>query len=273
MNEEKLMEESNQNERTKCCENKTGLTMKLITNVAVAVIMGAAMIICVIIGVKGLAAYKQKKYEITISGYSKQQIVSDLAVWSGYYTVSASTIKEGYALLDTTKEKVLKYMLGKGVSESELEFSSIAVNEEYIWENGTRINTGFSLKQSVTISSANIDMVTDISRNATELLSEDIQFESRQPEYQYTKLEDLKVSMLADAAKDARMRAGVIAQNAGGDVGDLTSAKLSSIQITPLYAISEEIDSWGYYGYVDRDVASVEKEVTVTVKCTFEVAN
>lgn len=247
--------------------------MKLITYISVAVIIGIAMIVCVIIGVKGLAAFKQKKYEVTISGYSKQQIVSDLAVWSGFYTVSAETIKEGYVILDDAREQITEYLVDKGVSKDILEFSSIAIDEDHYWENGSYILRGYTLKQSVTISSSNIELVTDISRNATELLSRGIQFESRQPEYQYTKLEDLKVSMLADAAKDARMRAEVLAQNAGGGIGNLTSAKLSSIQITPLYSISADVDSWGYYGYVDQDVASVEKEVTVTVKCTFEVAD
>lgn len=247
--------------------------MKLITNVTVAVIFSIAAVICVIIGVKGLAAFKQKKYEITISGYSKQQIVSDLAVWSGFYTVSAPTIREGYVSLDEARVQITDYMVGKGVAKDILEFSSIAIDENYYWEDNVYTLGGYTLKQSVTISSDNIDLVTDISRNATELLSQGIQFESRQPEYQYTKLEDLKINMLADAAADARMRAGVLAENAGGGVGDLTSAKLSSIKITPLYSISADVDSWGYYGYVDQDVASVEKEVTVTVQCKFEVAN
>lgn len=246
---------------------------RLIGNISVAFILAVAMICSCMIGVKGLAEYKRKKNSINITGYSIQQITSDLIVWSGYYDVQAADLKEGYATLETDKKKVINYLVNKGYTEEELIFSSISISENHaLNEYGGSTNeiVDYTLAQTVTISSDEIDRVTELSRNATELLNEGIHFQSYAPEYHYTKLEDLKVRMLAEATQDATKRAKLIAENAGSQLGDLTYAKLSSIKVTPLYSLPNESD-WGYSSYVDNDTVSLEKEVTVKVYCTFEI--
>lgn len=244
-------------------------------NIIIAIILSVSVIISCVIGVNGLAEFKRKKYSINIKGYTKQQILSDWIVWTGYYDVQSDNLKDGYALLETDKEKVNDYLINKGFAEGDLIYSSISISEKFaLNEYGGYTNEviGYNLAQSVTISSDEIDRVTELSRNATELLNEGVQFQSQAPEYHYTKLEDLKVSMLAEATQDATKRAELIAVNAGSKLGELTNAKLSSIQVTPLYSVPNDYYDWyGYSSYVDNDTVSLEKEVTVSVNCTFEV--
>jgi uncharacterized protein len=255
-------------------ENKT----KIFSNIIIALILSFSIIISCFIGVYGLAEYKRKKYDIDIKGYTTQQITSDLIVWSGIYDVDADNLKDGYNLLEKDKEKVKKYLVDNGIMEEDLIFSSISISENYVVnQNGIITNeiSNYTFTQTVTISSGEIEKVTEISRDATELINEGVQLESYAPEYHYTKLEDLKVSMLADATKDATKRAGLIAENAGGKLGGLTHATVSSIKITPLYSVPDDYynDSY-YYGYgnhVDNATVSLEKEVTVSVYCTFEI--
>jgi hypothetical protein len=246
----------------------------MVGNIIVALILSFAVVFSCFLGVNGLAEFKRKKYDIDIKGYTKQQIVSDLIVWSGYYDVQAENLKDGYTLLEADKEKVRKYLIDKGYKDEDLIFSSISISENRaLNEYGGYTNEiiGYKLAQTVTISSNEIDRVTELSRNATELLNEGVQFQSQAPEYHYTKLEDLKVSMLAEATKDATKRAELIAENAGSKLGELTHATLSSIKVTPLYSVPDEYDMYGFGGYVDNDTVSLEKEVTVAVYCTFEV--
>jgi hypothetical protein len=255
-------------------ENKPKIT----GNIIVALILSISIIISCFIGVKGLADYKQKKYVIQIKGYTTQQITSDMIVWSGIFDVDAENLKDGYNDLESNKEKVKNYLIGKGIAEEDLIFSSISINEKYIlneFGNNTNKIDGYNLAQTVTISSSEIYKITEISRNSTELLNEGVQFESYAPEYHYTKLEDLKASMLADATKDATKRAKLIAENAGSKLGNLTNAKVSSIKVSPLYSVPDDYYmEFGYYGYgssVSNDSISLEKEVTVSVYCTFEI--
>ena len=267
----------NENE-TKRKESKTKMNeakTRTLGNITIAVILAIAMVASCFIGVKGLADFKSKKNQIEIKGYTKQQITSDLIVWSGYYDVQASDLKQGYAKLEADKGKVLNYLVNKGYVKEDLIFSSISVSENRaLNEYGGYTNeiVGYTLAQTVTISSSEIDRVTELSRNATELLNEGVQFQSHAPEYHYTKLEELKVSMLAEATQDATKRAELIAENAGSKLGELTHAKLSSIKVTPLYSVPNDYDNYyGYGSYVDNDKVSLEKEVTVSVYCTFEI--
>lgn len=255
-------------------ENK----QKLIGNIIIALILSVSVIFSCFIGVKGLADYKQKKYVIQIKGYTTQQITSDIIVWSGIFNVDSKELKDGYKTLEENKEKVKNYLVGKGIAEEDLIFSSISINEKYVlnqYGGNTNVIDSYNLAQTVTISSSEIDKVTEISRNSTELLNEGVQFESYAPEYQYTKLEDLKASMLADATKDATNRAKLIADNAGSKLGSLTNAKVSSIKVSPLYSVPDDYyNEFGYYNYgnnVANDSISLEKEVTVSVYCTFEI--
>ncbi len=254
-------------------ENKT----KIISNIIIALILAGSIVFSCFIGVNGLAEYKRKKYDIDIKGYTTQQITSDLIVWSGIYDVDSVDLKDGYNALESNKGIVMKYLKNKGIAEEDLIFSSISISENHaLNEYGGYTNEieDYTLAQTVTISSTEIDKVTEISRNATELLNEGIQFESYAPEYHYTKLEDLKASMLADATKDATKRAELIAENAGSKLGSLTHAKVSSIKITPLYSVPNDYYddyNYGYSNYVDNDSVSLEKEVTVSVYCTFEI--
>jgi hypothetical protein len=248
---------------------------KMIGNIIVSLILSIAIIFSCFIGVNGLAEFKSKKYDIDIKGYTKQQIISDWIVWSGFYDVQAANLKDGYTILEADKEKVRYYLINKGFTEEELIFSSISISENHaLNEYGgyTDEIIDYNLAQTVTISSDEIDRVTELSRTVTELINEGVQFQSYAPEYHYTKLEDLKVSMLAEATLDATKRAELIAVNAGSKLGELTHAKLSSIKVTPLYSVPDDYDDWyGYGSEVDNDTVSLEKEVTVSVYCTFEI--
>lgn len=255
-------------------ENKS----RFISNIIVALILSVAMVFSCFIGVNGLAEFKRKKYDINIKGYAKQQITSDLIVWTGIFDVQAADLKDGYNTLELDKVKVRNYLVGKGFTDEDLIFSSISISENRVLnEYGGYTNeiADYTLAQTVTISSNEIDKVTDVSREATELLNEGVHFQSNAPEYHYTKLEDLKISMLAEATKDATRRAELIAENAGSKRGVLTNAKLSSIKVTPLYSVPNDFydDYYGYGGYVDNDTVSLEKEITLSVSCTFEIDN
>lgn len=240
---------------------------RTIGNIIVALILVVGIIVTAIIATNGLVEIKKNRTSIVVTGSAKQQITSDLIVWTGSFNSQSPVLKDAYTTLETNRDKVKKYLVGEGISEKDLVFSSITTTVIYIFnEYGASTNKidYYDLNQTVTISSSEIDKVTDISRNATELLNEGVQFQSDAPQYMYTKLADIKVTMLAEATKDAKKRGEMIAENAGSKLGDLNYADMGVIQITPLY--SNEISDYGI-----SDTYSLEKEITAVVHCTFEV--
>ena len=240
---------------------------RTIGSIIVALILTGGIIAAAIIGVNGLIQIKSNRTSIVVTGSAKQQITSDLIVWSGYFNEKSPVLKDAYVALEGSRNKVKNYLIGKGIAEEELVFSSITTSVINLYnEFGVYTNEidYYDLSQTVTISSIEIDKVTEISRNATELLNEGVQFQSNAPQYLYTKLADMKVTMLAEATKDARKRAEMIAENAGSELGGLTYADMGVMQITPLY--SNDVSDYGF-----NDTYSLEKEITAVFHCTFKI--
>lgn len=239
---------------------------KSIAFILVAFILSAGLIISTFIVTDGIVEIKGNR-SITVTGSAKQQIKSDLIEWTGSFSCQSQLMPEAYTKLKADSEKVKKYLKEKGISEEDMVFSSIDTNPIHeVNYNGQYTNNiiAYRLYQRVQISSTDVDKLSRIAREATELINEGIEFQSYSPQYYYTKIADLKVSMLAEATKDAKNRAEQISQNTGSNIGALKSAKMGVFQITPLY--STEVSDYGI-----NDTSSLDKEITAVVTCTFEM--
>ncbi|MEZ4889527.1 MAG: SIMPL domain-containing protein [Crocinitomicaceae bacterium] len=102
---------------------------------------------------------------------------------------------------------------------------------------------GYSLTQNLRIESKEVDKIERISREVSELIDQNIELTSYDPEYYYTKLDELKLRMIENATKDAKERAEIIAKTAGSKLSDLKNASMGVIQITAKN--SSEDYSWG----------------------------
>jgi hypothetical protein len=123
---------------------------------------------------------------------------------------------------------------------------------------------GYELKQSVTVTSNDVDKIARIAREATELINQGILLESGSPDFYYTKLGDLKVEMLGEAAKDAKARADKIAESTSSSIGNIRSARMGVMQITA--PESTEVSDYGI-----NNTSSIEKDVTAVVNASFAV--
>lgn len=236
------------------------------SRIIVAVILAAAFIAGSFYVTSAFVKIKSGTNIITVTGSAKKQITSDLIVWTGTFTAKSPDLKEAYSILADNKNSVQKYLDNQGITDK-IVYSSINTNIHYVmgqYGNPTSQIDTYELSQDVTISSANIDKVTDISRNITELINDGVQFQSQPPQYMYTKIADLKIEMLAAATKDASTRAQMIAENAGSKLGKLKSAGMGVFQITPKY--SNDVSDSGI-----NDTTSLEKEITAVVNCQFYV--
>ncbi len=205
--------------------------------------------------------------KISVKGYAEKVIKSDLGVWEGEFSTSAPDLKSAYAKLETDLEKVLQFFRSKGVKRSQVEISSVTTQRQYkMNEQGyaTNILEGFVLSQSVTISSNDIELISELSTESTSLIREGIEFNSYSPKYFYTKINDLKIEMLGEASKDARLRAEQLAGNSGGEVGGLLSASQGVFQITPVN--STEVSDYGMY-----DLSSIEKTIKAVVTIEYSI--
>ena len=204
---------------------------------------------------------------IAVTGSAKKRIKSDLVVWSAGVSYQAPVLADAYSQLEENIPNIKKYLVEKGISEDEITVSSISSQTLHGQDaNGNRTSqiTGYSLQQKVQVRSNDVEKIAKIAREATELIKQGILLESSSPQYYYTKLGDLKVEILGEAAENAKARAEQIANSTGNSIGTVRSARMGVMQITA--ADSTEVSDYGI-----NDTSTIEKDVTAVVKVSFAV--
>jgi len=204
---------------------------------------------------------------IDVTGTAEKNIVSDLAVWRADFSRRDSDINDAFKNLKHDLEIVKAYIISKGISPDDIIVSQIYTMNLYKKnEKGFDTNDieGYQLSQSIEIKSNDVQKITIISREATELINQGIQLYSYPPEYFYTKLNELKLQMLAEATQNAKERAENMAKSTGNKIGTMLSAKSGVFQITP--ANSNAVSDYGV-----NDTSSLEKKITAVIHIVFSI--
>ena len=236
----------------------------IVLGVCIAV---ATIVSSVILSGGFLKVMKFTREQISVTGSATKEIRSDYIVWTGNITKRDADLKAAYKHLREDLEKARLYLLSKGVTETELVVYPVVTETVYKKNkegNDTNDIQGYRLAQGLEIRSGDVDKITGIARESTELIDQGIQFESFQPEYFYKKLDELKLEMLAKATQNAKQRAANMARATGNRIGFMRSAKMGVFQITPV--TSTEVSDWGA-----NDTTSLDKKVMSVVTVSFAI--
>lgn len=234
-----------------------------------AIVFSLAIVIAAFLLGNAFMNRNQSDGIIAVTGLGNADFTSDLIVWGGSFSKTSKDLKYAYSELEKDKKVITDYLIAKGIASDELIFKAVQSRKETKgkYQNGKYIGeefTGYVLTQSLQIDSKNVEVVEKISREITELLNKGIEFYSQAPRYYYTKLADLKVEMISKATSDARFRAEKIAENSGGTLGKLISARMGIFQITGQN--SDEDYSWGGA----FNTSSKEKTASITMKLNYK---
>jgi hypothetical protein len=219
-------------------------------------------------------AYKYKftsTETISVTGLSEKDFTSDLIVWGGSFSRNAMELKQAYAALKTDENAIKAYLNSKGIADSCIVFSSVSMMKNFQQQYDERGNvtrsdfSGYTLTGNVRVESHEIEKVEKLSREITELLENGIELNSNTPEYYYTKLNELKIDLLAKASEDAKTRAETIAKNSGASLSTIKKANMGVFQITGKNV--NEIYSYGG----SFNTSSKLKTASITLKVDYQV--
>jgi len=230
-------------------------------------IAAATIVSSVILSQGFLKVMKFTREQITVTGSATKEIKSDYIVWKGTITKREADLKTAYKGLKDDLEKTKQYLVSKGVKDKELTISPVTTETVYKKNekgNDTNDIQGYRLSQDVEIRSGDVEKITQVSREFTDLIDQGIQLESKAPEYFYTKLDELKLEMLAKATQNAKERAENMVRATGNKIGFMRSAKMGVFQITP--ATSTDVSDYGV-----NDITSLDKKVMAVVNVSFAI--
>ena len=204
---------------------------------------------------------------IRVKGYAEQEITSDLAAWSCRITARAGDLTEAYKQLEQARNAAADYLQKHEVAKADIEFLPVDTSIAYARdEKGKKTNAIelYTLTQKVRVSTRNVEVVSRVSKQVTELIKQGIEVESFSPSYLVSNVNEIKLDLLAEATANARVRADILAEKSDGRVGSLCSASQGVFQITPPH--STEVSSYGRY-----DTSTIAKKIRAVVTLQFAI--
>lgn len=231
------------------------------------IVLAAGLIISSHIAAKAVVRVKLANQTITVKGYAEKPITSDRGTWYGSFSTRSEDLTAAYEKLQADLEKVLAYLEKSGVDVDYVKVSSVNTATLYRkTDEGRDTNEieGYRLSRSVSLATTDVLLISKIANESTALIKDGVEFYSGYPSFIYTKIEDLKIEMLAAATQDARRRAETLATNSGSKVGPLRSASQGVFQITP--AFSTDVSDYGRY-----DTSTIDKTIKAVVTVQYSI--
>lgn len=238
---------------------------KIVVTLRAGLMFAIANIICVMIFSIAWVNARREPKVISVTGSAKKAIVSDLIVWNAYVSATDPDLTKAYTALSSSTEKTLAFLRSQGIAETQIKVGSISTRKRRARDekgNETEKISSYELSQSIEVTSNDVGRVSDVARKVTGLIKDGVQLESSSPRFLYTKMADLKITMLAEATKDAKTRAEQIAGNSGATLGPVVEARMGVMQIN---AVNDNDVS----GSGVNDTSSLEKEITAVVSAKF----
>ena len=223
-------------------------------------ILGLSLIITGAIIANTFLSVKRLDNVITVSGSAKQTVTADSARWTASF--SRTSLKDqlpaGYAQMKADEKTVSDFFTSQGFKD--VNISPVFLNE--IYNNDQNAPKQYSLVQNIEVKSDDVNKLKALAKNSDQLAAKGILFSPNPVEYYYSKLPDLRVSLLPAAITDAKNRATIIAQSSGKSVDAIKSVSMGVVQVMTVGSV--DVSDYGAY-----DTSTIDKDVMITVKTVF----
>jgi hypothetical protein len=202
--------------------------------------------ICIFLGLTTLgyfiqdATIKFKQYDriVTVKGLSQREFKADIVIWPIKFQVASNELETLYDLLDENSAKVESFLLKSGIKKEEISRSAPSITDKSAqqYSNAQKPKFRYTASQIVTVYSKNIDTVRALKSSLSKLGKEGIvisgdDYQAR-TEYLFTRLNEVKPSMIQEATKNARVVALKFAEDSDSKLGKIKRASQGQFSIT-----------------------------------------
>ncbi|MCF8708132.1 SIMPL domain-containing protein [Rhizorhapis sp. SPR117] len=185
-------------------------------------IMGIAVIIGGYLLGDGLLRARQADRSVTVRGLAEKDVTADLATWTLSFSKQGFDLNEVQTAADRDANEIRAFFKSMGFPDDALSTAGVNVNQ---WYDSNRGVNNVTVRQKIQLRTNDIARARKAFTAQFDLVRRGIALEEGSGMvYSFTKLNDIKPAMVADATKDARNAAEQFAKDSGTDVGGIKSA-------------------------------------------------
>jgi uncharacterized protein len=204
---------------------------------------------------------------ISVKGLAEKPVKADRAEWTVRLQVKGATIADALGKLRRERPALDEFLVKSGFEKSALTESNEAVEPNYEQVEGRNgnmrsVQDGHIARQSLTINTTEIAKIIAASRAVVQFEADGHPVGYGEPQYLVSDLEDVKMSLIAAAMQNSKVRASEFAKNGDVKVGAMRSASQGAFYILPAGA-DQDVSDWG--GSYDKTSVDKIARVVVTV--------
>ena len=227
--------------------------------------LGLLVSIAIVISTQMISSTVSKN-EISVTGSAYEIVKSDSGTLNFDIVIKRQNKQTAYGALQSQLKIVEDYLASKQIKNIERK----TINGYYTYKRDpktgayTDIQDSYNLYQPMKISSDNVEVIKEISNDITGLINKGVDINVNPASYDYSKLPELKVTLLEKASQDAKNRAASMLKPSGNSVGKIQSVRMGVYQITP-------VDSTNVSDMGINDTTSIDKKVTAVANVSFKI--
>ncbi|MBC53506.1 MAG: hypothetical protein CMQ34_06665 [Gammaproteobacteria bacterium] len=188
----------------------------------------------------GSFAVAVKEYErtVTVKGLAEQEHTADIVIWPIQYTAADNDLGALYATLDENNASIRTFLQSNGLPEDAISLAPPAITDRLAqsYGDGSRAEFRYTATQALTVYSSEIALVRGLMSSLSDLGREGIVFSGAeyhlQPEYLFTRLNDIKPAMIEEATREARAAAIKFADDSNSELGKIKNASQGQFSIS-----------------------------------------
>ena len=250
-------------------QHKSFLNSMTILGLLLAIGMASAAFI---LGVQAKRAVAGQQ-SITVKGLAEKPVKADSAEW--FVSLGATDVTQRGALekLGVDRKVLQKFLTEQGLPQETWSFDTEVINDHYeevfVGDTPRQVRKGFDAAQSLRVASKDLATIAKANQAILQLRADNHPITSQPPQYLVSSLEEVKMSLIADATKNARSRATEFVKQDGVKVGVMKSASQGAFYILPVGGSNEDTDN-SYGGVYDKSTVNKTARVVVTIVYNIE---
>lgn len=206
---------------------------------------------------------KMNNRSVTVKGLAEKNVTADLAIWNIKFQATGNDLSNTQQTLESNLQTIRNYLKTQEFNETEIMIGRINTND--LDANPYREKSigqpRFILTQSITVRSPDVNKVSVSSEKIGNLVAQGVIFANEEyaypVSYLFTKLNEIKPQMLAEATYNAKQAADEFAKNSQSHVGKIKYANQGVFTILPQNA-APGTDETGQINKTVRVVSTVE---------------
>lgn len=213
-------------------------------------VLAAALIALGLVGAgwfasQGMAHLRTADRYVTVKGSAEKIVDADLVVWPLSQTVGGNELGAVQAQLDANTQTIRSFLTSAGFKDDEIVVSPPRLEDRWAYSYGdNRPPERYRYSNTVTLRSSRVTEALAALRRSGDIVSRGVMLNTDEgggPDFDYTRLNDIKPALIAEATSNARKSAEQFAKDSGARIGGIRSANQGVINIENRDAGSPQI--------------------------------